>query len=114
MIMQKSEFKMSTVSNLRGGKGDLKREDIFTSEEMLGKAEWYIVLTIPAGCSIGEHPHGPDAEIYHILSGTLRVTDDGVTKDLTAGDVVFTGGGKIHSAENVSDSEVKMLAIKLP
>jgi len=114
MIRQKSEFKPSTVSNLRGGKGDLKREDIFTPEEMLGKADWCIVLTIPVGCSIGEHPHGPDAEIYHLLSGTLRITDDGVTKDLKAGDVVFTGGGKIHSVENVSDADATMLAIKIP
>ena len=114
MIRQTSEFKATTVSNLRGGKGDLGREDIFTPEEMLGKAEWCIVLTIPAGCSIGEHPHGPDAEIYLMLSGTLRITDDGVTKDLTAGDTVFTGGGKVHSVENVSGKDAKMLAVKLP
>ena len=114
MIRQKAEFKETTVSNLRGGKGDLVRRDALTKEEMLGKAEWYIVFTIPAGSSIGEHPHGPDAEIYHILSGTLRITDDGVTKDLVAGDVVFTGDGKIHSAENVSGADATMLAIKLP
>ena len=114
MIKQSAEFKTSTVSNLRGGKGDLTRKDVFTSEETLGKTEWYITLTIPAGGSIGEHPHGPDAEIYHILAGTLRVTDDGVTKDLVAGDAVFTGGGKVHSVENVSDSDATLLAIKLP
>jgi len=49
-----------------------------------------------------------------MLSGTLRITDDGVTKDLKAGDVVFTGGGKIHSVENVSGADATMLAIKIP
>jgi len=114
MIKQTTEFKASTVSNLRGGNGDLARKDIFTSQETLGKTEWYITLTIPAGGSIGAHPHGPDAEIYHILSGTLRITDDGVTKDLVVGDAVFTGDGKIHSVENVSGSDATLLAIKLP
>ena len=57
------------------------------------------------------HPHGPDAEIYYVMTGSVRVTDDGVTKDLTVGDVVFTGGGKIHGVENISDKEASFLAV---
>ena len=111
MIKLKSEHVPSTVSNLRGGVGDLIRSDVFTEEEALGKTKLCAVITIPDGCSIGEHPHGPDAELYYILSGTLRVTDNGVTKDLTAGDAVFTGNGNIHGVVNVSGKDATMLAV---
>jgi len=111
MIKCPDEFKSTIVSNLRGGVGDLVRIDIFNEEEMLKKARVCAILTFPAGASIGEHPHGPDAEIYYILSGRLRVTDNGITKDLSAGDVVFTGGGNAHSVVNVSGEEASMLAV---
>ena len=114
MINLKETRPQQVVQNLRGGKGDIIRHDIFTPEDMLGKAEWFITLTLPAGASIGEHPHGPDAEIYYILSGKLRVTDDGVTKDLTVGDAVFTGADKKHSVENLSSEDAVLLAVKLP
>jgi len=111
MFKTKAELEKTVVSNLRGGKGDLDRFDIFTEEEMLGKARVCAILSLPPGASIGEHPHGPDAEIYFILTGTLRVTDDGVTRDVSVGDAVYTGGGKIHGVENVSDKEASMLAV---
>ena len=69
-----------------------------------------MVLNIPPGSSIGEHTHGPDAELYYVVSGALRVTEDGVTRDLTAGEAVFTGNGSSHSAENVSGEEAVLLA----
>jgi len=111
MIKLKDERQVTTVSNLRGGIGDLTREDLFTPDEALGKLNLCAVLTIPDGNSIGEHPHGPDAELYYILSGTLRVTDDGVTKDLHPGDSVFTGGGTSHSVLNVSGKDASLLAV---
>ena len=80
-------------------------------DELLDKATMVAEITIPPGSSAGEHTHGPDAELYYVLSGTLRMTDNGITKDLVAGEAVFTGGGTSHSVENVSDSPASMLAI---
>jgi len=111
MIRQKGEFTSKTVNNVRGGQGDIVRTEIFFPEELLEKANACVIMTIPHGSTIGEHPHGPDAELYYILSGTLRVTDSGVTKDLVAGDAVFTGDGNVHSVVNVSDKEASMLAV---
>jgi quercetin dioxygenase-like cupin family protein len=110
MIRQKGEFTSKTVNNVRGGQGDIVRTEIFFPEELLEKANACVTLTIPHGSTIGEHAHGPDAELYYILSGTLRVTDSGVTKDLTAGDVVFTGGGTFHGVENVSGEDASLFA----
>jgi len=111
MINLKSERKAITVSNLRGGIGDLIREDLVAADESLEKLNTCAVLTFPDGASIGEHSHGPDAELYYILTGTLRVTDDGITKDLGPGDAVYTGGGKFHSVVNVSGEDASMLAV---
>ena len=111
MIKQVNERTKSVVSNLRGGKGDLNREDIFFPADTLDKLRLCAAITIPDGCSIGEHSHGPDVEIYYVLSGSLQVTDNGITKDLSPGDAVFTGGGASHSVVNVSGKEATMLAI---
>ena len=112
MFKLKSERAKSVVSNLRGGKGELAKEDIFMPTETLDKCRLCGVITIPDGCSIGEHDHGPpEAEIYFMLSGSLRITDDGITKDLNPGDAVFTGAGKAHSVVNVSGKDASMLAI---
>ena len=111
MIKLVNERIRSTVSNLRGGKGDLCKEDIFLATESLDKFRLCATITIPDGCSIGEHSHGPDAEIYYVLSGNLQVTDNGITKELSPGDAVFTGGGTSHSVVNVSGKDATMLAI---
>jgi len=111
MIKLKSELQGTIINNLRGGEGSLNREDIFTPAEALEKINLCAVITIPDGCSIGEHTHGPDAEIYYILSGTLRVTDNGITKDLVSGDAVFIGVGMAHCVVNVSGKDASMLAI---
>jgi len=111
MIKLKSERQAQTISNLRGGIGDLTRDDIFTTEEACGKTNICAVITIPNGNSIGEHIHDPDAELYFILTGSLQVTDNGITKDLHPGDAVFTGDGNAHSVINVSGEDASMLAI---
>ena len=111
MIKLVNERVRSTVSNLRGGKGDLCKEDIFLATESFGKFRLCAAITIPDGCSIGEHSHGPDAEIYYVLSGNLQITDDGITRNLSPGDAVFTGDGASHSVANVSGKDATMLAI---
>ena len=111
MIKQKDQLTTTTVSNVRGGQGDLLRADIFSADEMLDKVSLCAVMTIPHGSSVGLHPHETDAEIYYILSGTLRMTDNGITKDLVAGDTIFTGGGTSHGYENVSGADASVLSI---
>jgi len=111
LIKLANERQLQTVSNLRGGIGDLERADIFTPEEACGKTRVCAVLTFPPGNSIGEHTHGPEAEMYFVLSGSLQITDNGITKDLGPGDAVFTGDGNAHSVINVSGEPASMLAI---
>jgi quercetin dioxygenase-like cupin family protein len=87
------------------------REVVFTEADTLGKTTLCAIQTVPPGCSIGIHTHDPDVEIFHVLSGTIRVIDNGVEKDLVAGDSNFSGRGGSHGVVNVSDKDAVMLCI---
>ena len=111
MITVKDARKTEVRENVRGGTGALKFGHLFDQAELLSKCNVCAEIEMPPSSSIGAHPHGPDAELYFILEGEITVTDDGVKKVLKAGDAVFTGDGKTHSAVNESDRPAKMLAV---
>ena len=114
MIKHKRDLVQRTLTNLQGGKGDITREDLFSAKEMSGKFNVCTMLTLPSGVSIGEHKHGLDAEIYFVVSGSLRVTENGNVTEVSAGDTVFTTGGNSHRVENVSNADACLLVIIVP
>ena len=73
---------------------------IFRKEELKGKVRLLARLRLPPGSSIGYHMHEGEEEIFYILSGTGRVTEQGVSSTVGPGDAVLTGGGGGHSIEN--------------
>ena len=113
MIRKKEDMRLQKRENLRGGVGAIDTHHILESEEFCAKGTLCSVMTFEPGCSIGEHPHGPDAEIYYILEGELIVTDQGVEHTLHVGDVMYTTNGEIHSVRNGSDKRARMMAIVL-
>ncbi len=111
MIKTKEEMRNETRENVRGGIGALQFINVFEPDETFEKCRMCSVVTFEPGMSIGEHPHGPDAEMYFILEGELTVVDNGVTKILKEGEAAITGGGNSHSVANRSDKTAKMLAV---
>ena len=59
MIIRKSEIRVDK-SNLRNGKGIVKREFIVEGENLRNKAKLFSKITIPIGASIGMHDHTDD------------------------------------------------------
>lgn len=106
-----SELSKVQMDKLRGGEGSVFRQAIFTEEETLGKTTLCAIQTVPPGSSIGVHTHDPDVEIVHVLSGTIRVIDDGAEKDLVAGDTNFTGRGGSHGVVNVSGEDAVLFCV---
>ena len=106
-----SELTKAQIDKLRGGEGHVIRQVIFSEEETLGKTMLCAIQTVPPGSSIGVHTHDPDVEIFHVLSGTIRVIDNGVEKDLVAGDSNFSGKDGSHGVVNVSNEDAVMLCI---
>ncbi len=65
------------------------------------------------GVGIGLHDHTFE-EAYFLLEGEVRATLDGQVYDLSAGDVVWTGVGCVHSFRNVSNAPVRWLETFAP
>jgi len=106
-----SELEKVKVDNVRGGEGHVIRQFIFSEEETLGKTTLCAIQTVPPGSSVGVHSHETDVEFFHVISGTIRVIDNGVEKDLVAGDSNFTSKGGSHGVVNVSNENAVMLCM---
>ena len=65
------------------------------------------------GAKIDLHDHTFE-ESYFIVGGAVRATADGKTYDLSAGDVIWTGVGCIHSFANVGDVPVRWIETQAP
>ncbi|HEY4691339.1 MAG TPA: cupin domain-containing protein [Anaerolineae bacterium] len=65
------------------------------------------------GAKIDLHDHTFE-ESYFIAGGRVRATADGKAYDLSAGDVIWTGVGCLHSFANVSDEPVRWIETQAP
>jgi len=111
MINTANKMRKEVRSEMRGGTGEITLTHLVEGADMLGKARIAARLSIPPGSTIGEHPHGPDAEIYIIEKGVAIVTDNGARHEMKAGDAMFIGGGDTHSLANGGDGILEVLAI---
>ena len=111
MLKRKSDRLLENRANVRGGNGTMEFLHLFSKEEMLGKADICVTLTIHPGDSIGEHAHGPEAEIYYLLKGQLEVSDNGKILTMNEGDALFTGNGDTHCFVNKSNENAELFAI---
>lgn len=98
--------------NIGGGNGDIILHHRLEKEDTFGKSRLCAELTIQPGCSIGQHAHDGETEIFYLLEGELVSTnDDGTTEPFCKGDVMVTGGGETHGLRNESDKPAVMLAV---
>jgi len=109
MFKKAAQQKQEVINGLRGGKGDIHITWLLNTEESFGKLKLSSRMVIPNGSEIGIHPHGPDAEIYYLVSGELECNDNGTIVTMNPGDVMITGGGEIHGCRNVSGKDAELL-----
>ena len=110
MLKRPSEMTVEIREKMRGGNGDVKFQNIFNPDEIMGKCRLFSQITLEPGCSIGAHVHDQEEEIYYILSGTGTVNDNGVVKNVGPGDAIKTGDGESHSISNNGDVPLVFLA----
>ena len=110
MIIRKSQIR-TEKSNLKGGKGLVKREFIVESKDLRNKAKLFSKITIPVGNSIGMHDHVEDFEVYYILSGKGQVLDNDEIVEVNEGDVIYTADGNKHYIENIGDEDLVFIAV---
>jgi len=113
VIKRHRDMRVEMRDRIRGGSGTIHCLNLLEKDECLGKVNYCALLTLEPGQSIGVHAHGPDAEIYYLLSGRLTATDNGADSYLEAGDAMLTGNGGTHSVHNNGDRAAVLMAVIL-
>ena len=106
-----SELRVERKENMAGGKGHVIIKHILEEKELNGKCKMYAEVTLEPGCSIGEHPHQPDAEFCYMLEGELTILDNGEEHTVYPGDAWICGDGAVHYSKNTSDKPAVFLAV---
>ena len=107
MIYYAEELKVEERTGERNG----TMTHLLTAEQMHGKSRLFARIVLRPGARVPEHRHEGDFEAYYILSGTGRINDNGVSKDVKAGDVILTDCGESHALENTGDSDLEFMAL---
>ena len=110
MIRKTSELVPQLKDSLRGGEGSAALRMILSSGEA-PHCGMIANITLAPGCSIGEHDHVEDAELYYILSGKAMANDNGTMVEVGAGDAMWTANGERHSIINHTDEPLVLLAV---
>ncbi len=113
MLRKGQEMEREVRQRMREGKGEVEIVHIFKKEELGGKTRLFARLLLGSGCSIGYHAHADEEEIFYVLRGQGKVTEDDKTYSVEAGDAILTGGGGGHSVENTSSDTLELLAVIL-
>ena len=111
MLRKEKDFSILPQINHKGGEGTIYVKNFLELEEMHGAARCAGLSIIPPGCSIGEHAHIGDFEIYYMLEGKAVVKDDGIEKPFEPGDLLWCDDGHTHAIRNVGDTDVKYITI---
>ncbi|HZK83937.1 MAG TPA: cupin domain-containing protein [Desulfosporosinus sp.] len=115
MIKYSEDLRQDTVSEFRGGKGEVQINHFLEVEkdEFKAKGRLFAKNVLKPGASIGLHEHVGDTETYVILSGEGLVNDNGDKKLVKPGDVIITRNGEKHSIENTGTFNLEFLALIL-
>ncbi|MGI6248602.1 MAG: cupin domain-containing protein [Acutalibacteraceae bacterium] len=111
MIKRADEMISTVKERMRGGDGQAVVTDIVNSGEYDGKARLIATITLGPGCSIGEHVHENEEEIFYIIKGEAKYNDNGTECILYQGDSCVCRNGQKHAiANNGTDSDLLFTA----
>lgn len=113
MIKRKDNMTSTVKVNMRGGDGQVVVTDILNKGEYNGKARLIGTIHLAPGCSIGEHIHENEEEVFYIINGTATYNDNGEEVLLYEGDSCVCLGGQKHSIANRTETDVTVFAVIL-
>jgi len=72
-------------------------------------------MIVPPGAKVPPaHSHRDNEEIVYVLDGTLRYRVDDETRDLMAGQRMYTPRGSVHAFSNPHDAPARVLIMLTP
>ena len=113
MVKRANEMQTETKVNMRDGDGQVLITKMLDSGEYAGKSRLMATLTLEPGCSIGEHVHENEEEIFYIVDGEAEYYDNGEWVTMYKGDSCVCLGGQKHSIANRSDKTLVVAAVIL-
>lgn len=105
MIKRHENMTESIKVKMRGGDGQVVIREVLDKGEYTGAARLVATITLEPGCSIGEHIHENEEEIFYIIEGTATYDDNGELKTLKKGDSCVCLGSQKHSLANRTKDE---------
>ena len=108
MMFKKSGQQTEVRENMRGGDGSIELTALCT--ELPAHMRLMSTIRVAPGCSIGEHTHENETELYYFISGHATLIDDGVRTEADPGDVMSTASGHSHGVINETDEDIIILA----
>ena len=112
MIKKQESYRDDIRKEMRGGEGEILIRHIWEPEtELHSKTKMFSKITIKPGCSIGEHAHNDEEEVFYVVKGTAEFSDNGKKIVLNPGDSMLTGGGASHAVKNIGTDDVELIAM---
>ena len=105
MFLDFSSIPEVAVSHFKGGQGQAL---VRRFEDEQGKI---LILTLPAGSTIGHHVHEDSFEVMHFLSGEGVCTDDGEAVAVRPGMTHDGPPGHSHSVVNTGAEPMVILGV---
>ncbi len=113
MIKRKEDLRKVYNEHMKGGDGTAIIIHYAEKEEIGGKCRLLAKIVLEPGCSIGEHTHVDEEEIFYIIKGTATYYDNGTWCELHEGDSAVCLGGQTHSIGNRTQETVEVIATVL-
>ena len=113
MLKTPEQMVVELKEQMRGGQGTVEIKHIFQAGELKGKVRLFAEITLPVGASIGFHRHEQEEEVFYFLSGAGMIDDNGLMREVKAGEVLLTGNGAGHAVQNIGNDSLRMLAVIL-
>lgn len=113
MIKEQAIMRREPMDKARGGVGVSIFDHILEKNEMRTNCRMFTKITLEPGASIGYHKHEKEEDIYYILSGIAVVSDNGETRNVYPGQVIYTGDGDCHSIANEREEPLEFISIIL-
>lgn len=89
--------------------GEVIDEELAVTDDVLVK-----VFALGPDARIDPHEHDGATNVFHVLEGTVTVTQDDDTEEVTAPGVVLNERGQAHGAHNDTDDVAILTASLCP
>lgn len=111
MVIRSADCKVENRPQMRGGDGTVQITHFVGKDLLLDKGRLFARITLNPGCSIGEHIHEGDSELFVVERGCPTYNDGGVEVQAYPGDVLICPAETAHAIANRTDEPVDLIAL---